>query len=177
MAIIDCPECGNKVSDKAENCPHCGFPIQQQETTVNSFPIMPQPKRNRNWIWISVVGIFVIAIIGIVYWYLIENNDSINDKKEVQITPEFIQKVHQYDELYPYSDGLAAVRKNGKYGFIDINGDLVVPCEWYRPTGKRVYGYVDLMGNKTITESDIAAFETYKREQIAKKQRKNTKPS
>ena len=333
MAIIDCPECGNKVSDKAENCPHCGFQIQQQETTVNSFPIMPQPKRNRNWIWISVVGIFVIAIIGIVYWYLIENNDSINDKKEVQITPEFIEKVHQYDELYPYSDGLAAVRKNGKYGFIDIDGDLVVPCKydqvgpysdsvfvamdddynlticdidgneirtayklnpllyglqysgdikyresvyytngtlcfiinesdeeiiinkegnlttnetqgetsitndnyggyvkfsvedkdysdevpinlyglkdqegniilpaiyeeiselsngvmqivlfaqdadwepcgWYRPTGKRVYGYVDLMGNKTITESDIAAVETYKREQIAKKAEK-----
>jgi len=27
MAMINCPECGNKVSDKARNCPQCGCPI------------------------------------------------------------------------------------------------------------------------------------------------------
>lgn len=27
MAMIKCPECGNMVSDKAENCPKCGYPI------------------------------------------------------------------------------------------------------------------------------------------------------
>ena len=26
MALIDCPECANKISDKAERCPHCGLP-------------------------------------------------------------------------------------------------------------------------------------------------------
>ena len=26
MAIIECAECGEKVSDKAEQCPHCGSP-------------------------------------------------------------------------------------------------------------------------------------------------------
>jgi predicted amidophosphoribosyltransferase len=26
MSLIDCPECGNKISDKAESCPHCGLP-------------------------------------------------------------------------------------------------------------------------------------------------------
>lgn len=29
MALITCPECRGQVSDKAEYCPHCGFPIQQ----------------------------------------------------------------------------------------------------------------------------------------------------
>ena len=28
MAIIQCPECGQQVSDKATSCIHCGFPIQ-----------------------------------------------------------------------------------------------------------------------------------------------------
>ena len=28
MPLIKCPECGNKVSDKAHACPHCGFPIE-----------------------------------------------------------------------------------------------------------------------------------------------------
>lgn len=29
MAIILCPECKGKVSDKADVCPHCGFPISK----------------------------------------------------------------------------------------------------------------------------------------------------
>ena len=27
MALINCPECKNEVSDKAEKCPKCAFPI------------------------------------------------------------------------------------------------------------------------------------------------------
>ena len=27
MALINCPECKNKVSDKAEICPHCGYKL------------------------------------------------------------------------------------------------------------------------------------------------------
>ncbi|NLD49371.1 MAG: zinc ribbon domain-containing protein, partial [Clostridiaceae bacterium] len=26
MALINCPECNNRISDKAEKCPHCGLP-------------------------------------------------------------------------------------------------------------------------------------------------------
>lgn len=26
MSMINCPECGEKISDKAESCPHCGCP-------------------------------------------------------------------------------------------------------------------------------------------------------
>ena len=28
MALINCPECGAEVSDKAEKCPKCAFPIK-----------------------------------------------------------------------------------------------------------------------------------------------------
>lgn len=27
MALINCPECGAKISDQAETCPKCGAPI------------------------------------------------------------------------------------------------------------------------------------------------------
>ena len=27
MALILCPECGNTISDKANSCPQCGYPI------------------------------------------------------------------------------------------------------------------------------------------------------
>ena len=29
MALIKCPECGGQVSDKASNCPHCGYSMEQ----------------------------------------------------------------------------------------------------------------------------------------------------
>lgn len=29
MAIIQCPECGQSVSDKAKNCIHCGCPLER----------------------------------------------------------------------------------------------------------------------------------------------------
>jgi hypothetical protein len=36
MALIKCPDCGNEVSDKAEKCPKCAYPINP--TT----PLKPQ---------------------------------------------------------------------------------------------------------------------------------------
>lgn len=32
MALINCPECGKEISDKAASCPNCGMPIKETET-------------------------------------------------------------------------------------------------------------------------------------------------
>ena len=32
MALIKCPECGREVSDRAGNCPQCGFPLSSLRT-------------------------------------------------------------------------------------------------------------------------------------------------
>lgn len=29
--LIKCPECDNEISDKANYCPHCGYPLQQED--------------------------------------------------------------------------------------------------------------------------------------------------
>lgn len=29
MALIECPECGKKISDQAKMCPHCGMPLEK----------------------------------------------------------------------------------------------------------------------------------------------------
>ena len=34
MAMINCPECGNLVSDKAKSCIHCGFVLQKQRNIL-----------------------------------------------------------------------------------------------------------------------------------------------
>ena len=33
MALIQCPECGGKLSDKADFCPHCGCPSNLMSDT------------------------------------------------------------------------------------------------------------------------------------------------
>ena len=35
-----------------------------------------------------------------------------------------------YDEVHPFSVGLALVRKNGKWGYINTSGKLVIPCKY-----------------------------------------------
>ena len=30
MSLIYCPDCKKQISDKADKCPHCGYPIQQE---------------------------------------------------------------------------------------------------------------------------------------------------
>lgn len=30
MALINCPECGKSISDKAETCPECGSPVKEK---------------------------------------------------------------------------------------------------------------------------------------------------
>lgn len=32
MAMINCPECGQEISDKADKCPNCGNPIKKQSS-------------------------------------------------------------------------------------------------------------------------------------------------
>jgi len=41
MALLNCPECTGKVSDKASACPHCGAPIDTAVAAGN--PPQPQP--------------------------------------------------------------------------------------------------------------------------------------
>ena len=34
MALIRCPECDREISDKAETCPRCGYPIQNKPNNL-----------------------------------------------------------------------------------------------------------------------------------------------
>ena len=42
MALIQCPECGKRVSSFAENCPECGYPIARRESNEPT----PDPSAN-----------------------------------------------------------------------------------------------------------------------------------
>ena len=44
MALINCPECNNQISDKATNCPHCGYPLAFVKSEKNEDRISSEPE-------------------------------------------------------------------------------------------------------------------------------------
>ena len=66
-----------------------------------------------------------------------EPNDTIPVRNEpdatnamVELTPEFIAAIQKYDQLGVFSEGLAAVCKNNKWGYINTKGEEVIPCQF-----------------------------------------------
>lgn len=77
MALITCRECGQKMSDRAECCPHCGCPLHIPEETPqipeNQQPeetyIAPAKKQGGlKWLWAVIPSFLVIA--GAVYYFM-----------------------------------------------------------------------------------------------------------
>ena len=42
MALINCPECSKEISDKAKNCPQCGFPVQPEKDENEEYLVCPK---------------------------------------------------------------------------------------------------------------------------------------
>lgn len=83
------------------------------------------------WGWAVVLLILLAG--GGYYAFTRITNDKVNKTDKglvVELTPEFIKSVQQYDELTGFSEGYAIVRKDGKYGFINIKGEEVIPCKY-----------------------------------------------
>lgn len=55
-------------------------------------------------------------------WETTQKNGIVNISEKVFVPLE-------YDEKHDFSDGLAKVKKNGKWGFIDKTGNVVIPHE------------------------------------------------
>lgn len=36
MALIKCPECGKEISDKAKQCIHCGYPLENETNCTSN---------------------------------------------------------------------------------------------------------------------------------------------
>ena len=81
-----------------------------------------------------------------------ENFKSFIDKNGVEVIPL------KYEDAYSFSDGLANVKFNGKWGFIDKGGRVVIPFKYDVAQGfslgcakvclDREWFYIDKQGNR-----------------------------
>ena len=53
MALIQCDECGNQVSDRAKSCPKCGAPVGGEMVTLTE-------QTSKKWKAIQVFGAVII---------------------------------------------------------------------------------------------------------------------
>lgn len=97
MALINCPRCGNRISDKAIKCPKCGFEVSQIPFPENRFlrekrgrqvvypDVNNATKQGNNRGWMIVFPI--IVVIGIVVCVILYFNKD-NKHKEAKIIAE-----------------------------------------------------------------------------------------
>lgn len=179
MALIQCPQCGQQISDRANKCPHCGYVINPSDCKTSDI----KPTKSKKSIWFWCVGILILIGVGVsVFLYGTPRKDETVDSEqpviaqqsdEVKITPEFSEKVSKYLKVGAFSDGRAAVMTDEyKWGYIDANGDLVIPAIYTAyPFGHKFSeglalveteqkkAYIDIDGKEVITLSkdDIAS--------------------
>ena len=76
MALMQCPECGREVSDKAESCPNCGYILSESSSDTAKRSKLSEPVSNNFYgllfiftgVIFLIAGIFTIGIIiGIVF--------------------------------------------------------------------------------------------------------------
>lgn len=96
MALIDCPECMKSISDQANACPQCGFPIRQQESkeifnqTQNNtridnknYSLQLKYENISKWVPIFIWGIigFLSGAVGVLMFLSIVNiSDGVPDR-------------------------------------------------------------------------------------------------
>lgn len=78
MALIDCPECGNEVSEQADSCPKCGYPINEttDEQTDDSgvFPL-----GCLGWIGFFILANFVGFVVGGIVLALTSDSEAVKN--------------------------------------------------------------------------------------------------
>lgn len=55
---------------------------------------------------------------------------QISEDSWVFVDTSFNVVSEKFEEVYPFSDGLAAVKEDGKWGYIDTNFNLVIPAKY-----------------------------------------------
>ena len=118
---------------------------------------------------ISVIKtIAFYGILGMIGYYgggklahhITDNDEDDQVETIIEITPELTEAVQKYDVLNSFHEGLAIVKKDQKYGYIDGKGNEVVPCIYdyidnfseglARVWNDDLYGFVDKTGKEVI---------------------------
>lgn len=69
MALIDCPSCGKKMSNKAASCPHCGFSAGATPDDVARLRSRQAADRFRRQQMLQMLAVLILLVGGILWWF------------------------------------------------------------------------------------------------------------
>lgn len=125
MALIDCPECGRQISDQAEACPQCGYPIRKmqrkevaQQVKEASFSRESEDanrgKNGKQFVVGAIVGGILLAIIAIATVICLNQQSIV--PQTIESKPES-QKEYSESEIKAYDTiekGIACLQSHLK---------------------------------------------------------------
>lgn len=90
MALINCPNCGAKISDTANHCPKCGAPLKSYTTK--------EKNKTSFYALLAVLGVLIFIAGGTIAY---SNYSEKKAQKEAQIKAEQkkLAEIHQRDSL------------------------------------------------------------------------------
>lgn len=155
MALIPCKKCGHFVSDKADKCPKCGFPValSMSKTEENKDPLIvssnaeekkvvadnKQPEQKNNVKGIIVAIITIVAIVSVVFaLWMFPNKESVAKEQSTNVKEEVDSSVIEIEGSIVLYGTMTDV--NGTYPIelaFEKEGDRLADC---------IYTNVDLGG-------------------------------
>ena len=87
MALIQCPKCGNEISDKAVQCPYCGTYPEEHHRKLNI--CLPDKKKMITSGWVLIICI----VMGSFIWIQTnEKNEQVANIKNIEKGAELLGK-------------------------------------------------------------------------------------
>ena len=131
MALIKCTQCGHMVSDRGTKCPKCGMTIHKEgESAENAQNADRKGAGTKKKYIVAALCCIALVVFGVSFWYIKANQENAMKFKDFEITKEFAEAVRRYDNIGSFQEGLASVKKDGKYGFINTRGKEVISCKY-----------------------------------------------
>lgn len=120
MALIKCPECGKQISDKAEMCPHCGYPIDSikdgikqsdqindsaSEININDTPSSKYKKKIGKKGILVICSCIIIIAIGIgVYMFATADSRNYATAQKLYEEEKYEEALEKFSDLAGYKD-------------------------------------------------------------------------
>lgn len=180
MALIQCPECGKEISDKAASCPNCGCPIvvvketqqvSEMPANVNKNSIVAQcrtdvesscamkPKMVSKKL-IVTLGVAVVVVIVVVLIGLLVSNRLTENEKLVLENCKTLRNMCKdptsfmlYDDVYIYESKDVGTIVYIEYGAKNSFGTMI--------RGLAIFGEEEYIGDFDDDEDDFYSQSAY----------------